>query len=189
MAAPEVIGGFLNQGPDLLNQFIIEKMTGLERIVAQQALTKTVNGVNGGTVEIDQGILNSSAGHRRIEPLAPIDGKRGRNARPALESLPGLAQPLADAALQLLGGGFGVGHDQNLVDRKCLFDDQPHKNARDGVGFTCAGTGFDQIGALQRGAVNLKRGHGVTGDTLGSCDRRKRAPQPPPDTTQAEFGC
>ena len=62
----------------------------------------------------------------------------------------GLADPGPDPIPQLLGGGAGEGHHQDLPDVSAPFDQQADHEVGDGVGLSGPGAGLDQNNTLQR---------------------------------------
>ena len=59
------------------------------------------------------------------------------------------AQAFADLALQLVGGGVGESNRQNLAGVPVLAQQQPQEQIGDLVGFAGAGTGLNEVEAVQ----------------------------------------
>lgn len=152
-------------------------MAAFQRVFAQYAGAEAMDGEDRGQVDLVGGHLQPALQGRRAlvarlqVALQHLAGqpqiRRFILARFQIDQARGQRQPLADALAQLLGGGIGKGHRQDLADAQALLHHQPGEQRGQGEGLAGAGTGLDQADAVQRqGQV------GIAGHALDSlvCD-------------------
>ena len=146
---PEIRGYLLQQLVKIRHQLRIHEGAAFQGIFLQHALAEGVDGENGRLVKILQGADETPPGLVMVVDLGQQAGfkiipapARGKGLQTAAHHLPH-PQP------QILRGGPGVGHHQNLPDRQLLFQQQPDKKAGNGVCFARAGAGLDEMHAGQ----------------------------------------
>ncbi len=151
-------------------QRLREQAAAAHRVLAQHAPGPAVDGVDGGLVHPLRG------GAQAVRAGEPLVGRiavaqRGQHVAGLRRGFAGeharrFGQPGADALAQLLRGGFGEGHDQDLGRRErpregaarlAVAQHQAQVEQRDRVGLAGAGAGLDQARAVQREAQRVQR--------------------------------
>ncbi|OPY17811.1 MAG: hypothetical protein A4E74_00995 [Syntrophus sp. PtaB.Bin075] len=77
------------------------------------------------------------------------------------EGLQSPAECAADSVFQFLRRRHGVGHDENLPDLQGMLHNQAKIESADGVGFSSARIGFNQVSSLKGRVEEVKRFHGA----------------------------
>ena len=173
-------------------QFGVGVVSAFEGIAFQDPVAESVDGENGGAVEIHQRPLDSP--QEGGDVVGRIFAGLGDGAGDAgiggggwiLQRVAGLDQHLAQAVAEFPRGGFGEGHNQDLLDGQAHFQHEAEIGILDVVGFAGAGAGFHEC-AVVRIPVRKndvgKLGHGYSPPcssfrsalSMGSMMRRARS--------------
>ena len=170
---PPVVGHHLVVDLAVVDLFAaVEGQGAVEGVLLRGALGEAVDGGDGGLVHAVRG-LRQAPGHGLARLVAgrdqslgePVLGRLGPGRVRMAGDAGGLGQALADALAQLLGGGPGEGHHQDLAHRDALLQDQAQVQPGQAEGLAGAGAGFDQAQAVQRHRLQLEaaRRHGGAG--------------------------
>ncbi len=157
MLPPEIADDLLDQGLLIGKQEGVEEGPALEGFFFQHPLAETVNGVDGGLVEIGDGFVQPRLGPiRAAHPFRQLRQQGVPGLLPG-QDRSGPQQEPPDPVPQLFGGRLGIGDHQDFVDRQFLFQQKPQKQAGQGIGLARPGAGLDQVGPGQGGPEQIQR--------------------------------
>ena len=142
----------------------IKRQGGLEGVFGGRTLGEAVDCDDGGFVHARGGI-GQAAGQRHAILVAAFQHREcervfrivRRGVLGGVGNARGIREARANTFAQLLGGGAGEGHHQDVADAGVLLDDQPQVQAGEAEGLAGARAGFDQAQAGKRQRFGFER--------------------------------
>ena len=166
--APEVVDHLLEQLAHVGKELALERQPALEGALDEHALAEAVDGVDTRPVEVPERVLHPARG---LRPVADPGGEHGDQRVGhvvAAQRRQRHTEQRADALAQLLGGGHGVGDDEDALHLDAGLQHEPQEQPGDGVRLARAGAGLDHLHAVQRDREQIEGRRRLGGHAFSS---------------------